>query len=204
MRHKIYGLQPVNSRRIGGSLNLRRLSTWQAFKRTPHMKLPLEWRKWVLDSGSLTKRLIKASHGDFRVHIVYQGLAYPTRDEMMSLGMSGRQLALVREVELLCGGIPWVVARSVIPLSTLSGPEKELACLGTKPLGAFLFSASTMKRKPLEIANFMPISHGNADQNKSDQIVFGRRSVFLLHQKPLLVSELFLPVIIAHEPSLSR
>jgi len=140
----------------------------------------------VLDTGSLTKRLVKASNGEFSVRVTFQGWGYPSRDEMKVLNIPVRQKALIREVELLCFSDVWVTARSVIPNSTLSGAEKQLQFMGNRPLGAFLFKSRTMHRKPLEIS--MPIS-------KHLKGIYGRRSVFLLHEKPLLVSELFLPCV---------
>jgi len=157
---------------------------WRRFRRVPENALPRDRRAWVLDAGSLTKRLIKASQGDFSVRVTFQGWAYPSRDERKVLNVPTRQKALVREVELLCVGKVWVTARSVIPNSTLSGAEKQLQFMGNRPLGAFLFKSKTMKRKPIEIA--MP-------RALSLKGVYGRRSVFLLHNKPLLVSELFMP-----------
>jgi chorismate--pyruvate lyase len=139
-----------------------------------------------LDAGSLTKRLIKASHGDFSVRVTFQGWGVASRDEMKVLKIPIRQKALIREVELVCFGEVWVTARSVIPNSTLSGAEKQLQFMGNRPLGAFLFKARTMHRQPLEIS--MPIS-------KHLKGICGRRSVFLLHDKPLLVSELFMPCV---------
>ena len=159
---------------------------WRRFRRVPESALPRDRRSWVLDTGSLTKRLVKASNGEFSVRVTFQGWGYPSRDEMKVLNIPVRQKALIREVELLCFSDVWVTARSVIPNSTLSGAEKQLQFMGNRPLGAFLFKSRTMHRKPLEIS--MPIS-------KHLKGIYGRRSVFLLHEKPLLVSELFLPCV---------
>jgi chorismate--pyruvate lyase len=159
---------------------------WRCFRRVPESALPRNRRAWVLDAGSLTKRLVKVSHGDFAVRVTFQGWGYPSRDEMKVLKVPVRQKALIREVELLCFGVVWVTARSVIPHSTLSGAEKQLQFMGNRPLGAFLFKARTMHRQPIEVS--MPIS-------KHLKGVYGRRSVFLLHDKPLLVSELFMPCV---------
>ena len=129
---------------------------WRRFRRVPESALPRNRRSWVLDAGSLTKRLVKASSGDFSVRVTFQGWGYPSRDEMKVLKVPMRQKALIREVELLCFGEVWVTARSVIPNSTLSGAENQLQFMGNRPLGAFLFKAKTMHRKPLEVS--MPIS----------------------------------------------
>ena len=163
---------------------------WRHFRRVPENALPRNRRTWVLDTGSLTKRLMKASQGQFAVRVTYQGWAYPSLDEIKTLKIPLRQKALIREVELLCFDETWVKARTVIPNTTLTGAEKQLQYMGNRPLGAFLFKSKTMHRKPLEIA-----------RPKLGQLegIYGRRSVFLLHGKPLLVSELFMPcVFISH------
>jgi len=168
-------------------------SMWRQYRNVPAWILPQAWRTWVLDKGSLTKRLINASQGDFAVRVVFQGWAYPSLDEAEALGIPCRRKALIREVELLCFGEPWVQARSVIPNSTLTGQERQLRYLGNRPLGAFLFKSRTMRRKAIEVAAL------NAQGNIP---VYGRRSVFLLHEKPLLVSELFLPSVLMARPKL--
>ena len=166
---------------------IRRISRWHQFRRLPNYALSAEWRSWLLDKGSLTKRLIKASNGQFSVKIVRQYWGYPELNECSALGMRSREIALIREVALCCKGEIWVRARSIIPKTTLSGEERLLQHLGTRPLGAFLFKSKAMERKEIEVAAF---------ETSEAQQMFGRRSVFLLHNKPLLVSELFLPQII--------
>tara|TARA_R110001592_G_scaffold363348_1_gene684684 strand:+ start:6475 stop:6996 length:522 start_codon:yes stop_codon:yes gene_type:complete len=159
---------------------------WRNYRRVPVVKLPYQQRSWVLDRGSLTKRLIHASKGDFKVKISRQLWALPNLDERNLLNLPLGQRALIREVSLLCGGIVWVKARSIIPLATLTGAEKHLAHLGERPLGAFLFKSKTMKRGPLQIASF---------RNKKHKNISARRSVFFLQDKPILVSEFFMPPV---------
>ena len=97
---------------------------------------------------------------------------------------------------LVCFGQPWVYARSVIPFSTLRGPQRRLASLGNKPLGAYLFRNPSLKRGPLEIAKARLIADLAPDQNTIDPS-YGRRSKFFLQQKPLLVAEIFMPALFA-------
>ena len=176
------------------SLNVFNNIVWRSYRRVPIAKLPYQQRQWVLDRGSLTKRLIQASCGDFNVEISRQLWALPSLDERRVLNLPAGQRALVREVSLLCHGVVWVKARSIIPSKTLSGAEKQLAHLGTRPLGAFLFKAKTMTRGPLQIASFKRPEH---------QAISARRSVFFLHNKPILVSEFFMPPIFSSTSSSS-
>ena len=75
----------------------------------------------LLDRGSLTARLIKASDGDFKVQLLEQSWQRPYLNESQLLGINPRHKALVREVLLICHDKPWVYARSVIPHNSLKG-----------------------------------------------------------------------------------
>lgn len=146
------------------------------------------------DRGSLTQRMKRRCGGEFSVQVLSQQKLRLNRDEWLLLHMPAHERAVVREVLLLCDGQPWVYAHTVIPLSTLTGRETRLAKLGTKPLGAALFADPCLQRDIVEFGWLVPGSrqHGLA-QLGGDETAWGRRSRFLLHGKPLLVSEFFLP-----------
>ena len=90
--------------------------------RRPHPKL----QTWLLDPSSLTARLMVASNGDLQVIIVRQFIGRPSLSECKALAMPSHQLALVREVILQGCGQPWVFARSLLPLSSLTGKLRHL------------------------------------------------------------------------------
>ena len=158
-------------------------------------------RAWLFDPCSLTQRLQQAcadsGRGGFAVRVLSQCRMRPHRDERRLLGMPEHQLALVRQVHLTCAGQPWVFARTVIPVRSLSGRGRRLACLGNRPLGAMLFADRSVQRGRLQVARLTP---GNAVftsavsglVNIPDEI-WGRRSVFHYAGRPLLVNEIFLP-----------
>ena len=85
----------------------------------------------------------------------------------------------LREILLCADGEPWLAGRTVVPVSTLSGPELALQKLGKTPLGRYLFTSSTLTRDFIEIGR--------------DAGLWGRRSRLRLSGKPLLLTELFLP-----------
>ena len=180
------------------SINLNR---WHHYQRNPLVQIDPLWRSWLLDQGSLTKRLIQASGGDFQVRKLFQGWQRPTRSEAQCLGLEPRQLALVREVELICKGVPWVYARSVFPQHTLTGRLRSLKKLDTRPLGALLFSNPTMERTHFEIAALSNKRLQNYFSEQSEGFAWGRRSLFFLDEKPLLVAEIFLPALEQHARS---
>lgn len=150
----------------------------------------LLWR-WLLDQGSLTAKLMALSSGHFRVEVVRQILGYPSLSEQACLGLRHRQLALVREVILYGSDTPWVFARSVLPLTSLTGGLRHLRKQGTRPLGAFLFSQPRLHRGPITVAR-IDRRHGYLPPALAASAHWGRRSVFRLRSKPLLVSEVFL------------
>lgn len=150
-------------------------------------QMPGHWRPWLEDQGSLTQRLTRAANGEFSVRVLSQHWSCPSADEARALNMPVRQIALIREVELLGrNGEPWVYARSVLPASTLTGRERRLRLLGSRSLGSLMFRDPSLSRSPLVSARL---------HDEQGQTYWARRSVFRLHNKPLLVCEVFLPAM---------
>ena len=182
-------------------------SLWRQQRHVPRGLIPPPIAPWLFDVASLTQRLRQVCQGHFQVRVVSQQRVRPLRDERVALDMRDHEHALVRMVYLLCDGQPWVFARTVIPLRTLSGAQRRLARLGSKPLGEMLFADRSMRRSEVEVARLVPggklfgliatanSNAGTADLAQQPQPIWGRRSVFYLQDKPLLVSEMFLPAI---------
>lgn len=164
---------------------------WKSYTRTPYTAMPAIIRGWLLDRGSLTRRLMELTKGEFRVEVLTQKIASPTLSEARKLKIPLRQKAFIRQVILHGCDVPLVYARSVIPVKTLTGQLKNL---NTKPLGALLFKDAAMQRGSIEVG--FTKANGYFQQelsNNSTVSVWGRRSLFYLDRKPLLVSELFMP-----------
>src|SRR3569832_2502884 len=108
--------------------------------------------------------------------------------------MRPAERALIREVPLLCGVLLWVFVRTVMPVSSLRGRRRRLMHLGDKPLGAALFADPHLCRGALELARLRrgEVLYEQAGSRDAAD-VWGRRSVFRLQGRPLLVSEIFLP-----------
>lgn len=181
---------------------------WRGGRRLNRAQLPEQWRDWLLDRSSLTLRLQQACGGRFRVEVVSQRMEPPMLSEARALGRPPQELALVRQVRLLCDEVPWVFARTVIPLPSLRRGLRQLALLGTRPLGAVLFADPTMRRSAVEVARigrekrlFLRAMEGS---NEGAGAVWGRRSVFTLRAQPLLVSEFFLPPMARRHPCPQR
>lgn len=171
---------------------------WRSYKRVPGIGLDPFWRSWLLDRGSLTERLVRATEGNFFVRVIQQGWLRPHLSEATRLRIKPGQMALVREVQLMCHKEAWVHARSVFPLSTLSGSLGYLKNLGNKSLGSLLFKEPSLKRTLFEIASMRSRPIAPPEQSLSDSTLWGRRSLFYAQQMPILVTEIFLPALKTH------
>lgn len=171
---------------------------WRPITHWPQAQRPSPWlQTWLTHPGSLTARLITASKRDFAVKVLRQQIGRPTLDECRALGIGTQSLALIREVVLLGQGRPWVFARSLLPLSSLTGRLRHLRKQGNRPLGAFLFSQPDLARSPLQVATIHQAQAYVPSVLIGQNTLWGRRSIFYLDTKPLLVSEVFLPEFIA-------
>jgi chorismate--pyruvate lyase len=176
-------------------------SCWAVHHRWLRSRVPAELRGWLLDGGSLTDRLRKGCKGRFSVRVLDEGWQRPRLDESRALAMSPAVLGWVRQVQLLCDGEPQVFARTIVPATTLTGAQRQLAFLGDRPLGAFLFAHPGMQRAPVELACIRPgeamFAQATRGLKRAPAAIWGRRSVFRIGGKPLLVTEIFLPAISA-------
>ncbi len=179
--------------------NRTKASRWAVHHRWLHSQVPESARGWLLDAGSLTDRLRASCKGCFSVRVLDEGWQRPRLDEARVLGMRQAAVGWVREVQLLCDGEPQVFARSVVPRRTLSGARRQLAHLGNRPLGAYLFADPGMRRSAVELACIYPGQAMFAEATRGLQdppsFIWGRRSVFRVGGKPLLVTEVFLPAV---------
>jgi len=158
------------------------------------------YHAWLIDRGSLTDRIC-ARCDAFRVEVVFQGLRRATRDEHPFFGARARQ-TLVREVYLWCGDVPVVFAHSVAHRSDLRRAWRSLAGLGSRPLGAALFADPRVRRQALRFRELSAhdelTARALARTGKTGRpALWARRSLFTLDSSPILVTEVFLPGILA-------
>lgn len=144
--------------------------------------VPEFWSDWLFDTGSLTARLVALRPGGFEVVPTRQFYGHPTTIEQQELGLQAQQTVWVREVILKLNKLPVVYARTAIPLTTLTGAEKQLLRLGSRSLGNYLFNQPHLKRGQLLASRCQKNDLG---------LLWSRRSVFYLGKKGLMVSEAF-------------
>jgi chorismate--pyruvate lyase len=170
---------------------------WYPHRCYLHGGIPADLAGWLLDPASLTQRLLQLCPQAFRVRLLSQQWERPRPDEAKVLGIRYDGQAIIRQVQLLCDDSPWIYARTVIPATSMRGKLRRLARLGTKPLGAMLFADPGMRRGVVELARITLGQQLHADalhrSHECTDTIWGRRSVFRIAGKPLLVSEIFLP-----------
>lgn len=147
---------------------------------------------WLFDASSLTARMIDLCGKDFSVRVISQHWQKLSAEEASAMSLNHVRSALVRQVLLCCGDQPLVYARTVIPVTTVQGAQRRYANMGSRPLGAMLFADRTMRREGVQVTR-LPAKHEVNKYTKIAEPVWGRRSVFRVAGKPLLVSEYFLP-----------
>lgn len=173
---------------------------WVPARRLMATQVDARVLEWLLDPASLTQRLIERCGDRFYVRVDQQHWTRPLRGERRALGLRDDRYARVRKVRLMCGAHALVYARTVIPAATLTGRERRFAALGSRPLGAYLFRGRDVARCRIEFARIEPgqrlFDDAVRDLPQRPAAIWGRRSLFMVAGKPLLVNEIFLPAII--------
>lgn len=146
------------------------------------------WWGWISDPGSLTKRLKAESDNNFRVNVVEENWQSDLPLAVRSLfgPVAGSHRFWSRKVTLLGCDTPWVRAHTLIPEHSLLSPLKTVMELNAQPLGEYLFNHPELVR-------------GTLDVTLLGRDTWGRRSLFYLFGKPILVAEFFLPALLEHK-----
>lgn len=180
---------------------------WKDANLIGNTSLSANLRKCLLDTGSLIKHLEIYSPEKISLALEAQSWGKPYPEESKILNLRNGGYGFLRETFLMCGSNPWVYARTIIPPRTLLG-SRRLAYWGTKPLGYYLFSDKLTYRGKIEISAlktssipYYPIYNLAIEENST---LWGRRSIFYLKNKPLLLTEIFLPEAIKCISSLKK
>ncbi|MGD8909587.1 MAG: chorismate lyase [Chromatiales bacterium] len=173
---------------------------WGDWRSQRLRELPVGLSDWLLESGSLTRKVIQAcGQSCFRVRLLHQGWGAPLTSERRLLRSRPGVITLIREVELLCDEVPWVFARTLIPATSLRRSVRRLALLGERPLGAVLFSDPKVHRGVTQFARLQArhplFLAACAHVAPTPETLWGRRTLFTFSERPLLVNEIFLPGI---------
>jgi chorismate--pyruvate lyase len=171
------------------------VESWRAF--LPDIQAG--YAPWLRANGSLTLR-IQQRCNNFSVWNVRNRLAPAIYDEAALLGMPTQQKIYTREVFLHADGRPVVFAHSVVASQHLCGAWHALRNLGNRPLGALLFAHPLVRRSALHFYALKPnhplYRRAAVALDTPPQKLWARRSLFILRNAPLLVTEIFLPDIL--------
>lgn len=154
----------------------------------------------LFQTGSLSRYLQAECRGAFRVQPEAEGWQRPLPDEAARLSLSADETAFIRAAWLKSGAQRLVYARTVIPKTTLAQTGDRLTGLGARPLGEVLF-AEGARRSPLRYARLPPgAALGRLLQEQGQAMTeapWARQSLFHLQDAPLLITEVFLPELVA-------
>jgi len=136
--------------------------------------------EWLNEEGSITAKI--SSDSKFKLKILSDDIGNAEDEEYLALNIPSQKVR-IREVILYGDLVPLVYARSIIPNQTSSKGYPGLGSIGSKPLGDLLFQSELFIKIHREFAQF---------QTPDKEVVWGRRTHYLVRGYPLSVMEVFL------------
>lgn len=171
----------------------RRPPNWRDHLFGYRRQLPAGREGWLRETGSLTRRLRSVYGPQVAVKVLYSCRRPAFIDECRLLGLPPAHWQLIREVLLHVEGRPLVLARTVLPFTTLRAVQGRLAHLGSRPLGEVIFAYPSLKLGTRQFSLVPPRAWASrAETAAADRPVWARRTVYAIHGQRLLVSEAFL------------
>lgn len=159
-----------------------------------------QFQQWLTDRGSLTRRIEARSPG-MTVRVIFQGRRRLHRDErFLARNPAAGAWALTRDVVLYCGETPVVYAHSVLAPGDRGDGWRLMQGMGSRPLGAALFSDPRIRRLMLRQHK---LARGHELRRQASRFAapsgtpWARRSLFMAGKSPILVTEVFLPGVLA-------
>lgn len=137
---------------------------------------------WLLETGSLSQ-VLKNNCDELTVELLQNT---PITQEQMTdeeIALLDQNTGWSRQVVLKGDGEDWVVGHTIIPEQSRHHHTLDLVEQGEVPIGVTVFGEHQVTRDELQI--------GQIEMN--GRVLMARRSRLWINQKPILVSELFLP-----------
>lgn len=180
------------------SILLKQEPSWRENRIGTRLQLPESVQSWVYEGGSLTQRLRSIYGTSVAVKLLFQQWRKPLLSERRLLGLQEPHWCLTREVLLHADGKSLILARTIIPAATIKIANRSLSRLGTRPLGEVIFSYPKLARIAMDIALIQPTTWTDLARDAAglQQAIWGRRTVYEIKQRQMLVSEFFLPEIL--------
>lgn len=171
---------------------------WKTQLRGADSQPPLELQAWLDERGSLTKRLRKVYGNNLQVQLLFHHWKPAFAEECQQLKAPHHRYQLIREVLLHVNNTPLVLARTILPEHTIRIAHRNLSHLGVRPLGEVIFAYPDLELRQRYFSRAstniwsMDVQQGFQVQ----QAIWGRRTLYAIHNQPLLVSEFFLPAML--------
>jgi chorismate--pyruvate lyase len=166
---------------------------WRA---TPLPSFSAHQKDWLTRTGSLTAHL--HTLGAVTVDVTREAVDTSWQDEWRALGVTPRTPVWTREVVLKVDGVPFVVAHSIVALSDSNGVWQSMRRLRTRPLAELLYSDSSVSRSILVsrvLTARHPLHRLAISQADASHALAARRSIFVRHGAPLMVTECMLDAL---------
>ena len=160
--------------------------------------LPENVQSWTYEPGSLTQRMRDYYGNAVGVKVLLQQWNTPFLSERRLLKLHENRYSLIREVLLHADGKPLILARTIIPANTVKIAKSNLSHLGNRPLGEVIFSYPKLERIEMDVTLIEPQkwSRSICNEVSIDQAIWGRRTVYAIAHRQMLVSEFFLPGVL--------
>jgi chorismate--pyruvate lyase len=170
---------------------------WKESRLGSRHQLPESVQSWTYETGSLTQRLRSVYGNSVTVKVLFQHWRVPFLTERRVLKLPEHRWCLTREVLLHANGKPLILARTIIPAATIK-IAGSLAHLGTRPLGEVIFAYPKLERIAMDMTLIKPADWTNnaLTTARIEQPLWGRRTIYAIKQRQMLVSEFFLPEIL--------
>jgi chorismate--pyruvate lyase len=177
-------------------------SLWNRVDSGEIHQAPRQWQSWLSDTGSLTQKIEQAIGQQLEVRVLRDCRQNLNSDESRYFQLQ-TQRCRIREVLLCANGTPLVMARSVLPTLSSAGSNQAVLRLGSKPLGAVLFSKNRKRSKKKALREITRLNKRSSlwqqCQKRHAQLsspLWARRTLYQLKGRPLLVCEIFLPALL--------
>jgi len=169
-----------------------RHKTWRAS--LAGSQLDRHLASWLAEPDSLTARCQRAC-ASFRIRLLRDD-----RGEALADETAGREMCRVREVALECDGVPVIFAHTTLSAERRGRLSRWMDRLGARSLGSLLFAYAGFRRGPIEFRRLdrrHPLYQRAAAVGPVSETLWARRSMHRLGGQQVLVTEVFLPAILA-------
>jgi len=180
-----------------GKTQINACVQWLPAERLGEFSVDAQLRPWLIGNGLLSLRMKAACGERFALRLLDQWTGLLDAAYQSALRVPDNA-GLFRDVEMFHGNDVWVFEQTVMPDSTLC-MHPWLAELGDAALGETLSDLSSVERGSYEYAR-LPVQEAVTARALRDAEIkpaglWARRSRVTLRGAPLLMQELFLPVI---------